>query len=153
MTSRADWVVTLSELLQQMSSADVTDLELRRGSLRVRLRRDPEAIAMSSTATRGGEGGSSESDKLQSVVAPLTGIYYAAANPTSRPFVAVGDWIEPDDVVGLIETMKVFNEVTADCRGRVAAILVQQGQLVHTGETLVKIDGTALPDHTVEVAS
>jgi acetyl-CoA carboxylase biotin carboxyl carrier protein len=51
-----------------------------------------------------------------------------------------GDWVEVDAVIGLIETMKVFNEVTADRAGRVAAFPVQSGQLVHAGDTLVTLE-------------
>jgi len=59
--------------------------------------------------------------------------------------------VEPETVVGLIETMKVFNEVVAECRGRVTSILVQPGQLVHAGEPLLLVDVDAPPDTDGEV--
>ncbi len=152
MSPQGDWVSILQGMVQQMAGAGVTDLEVRRGGLRVRLRRDPEIFARSRAASRM-QGIQREGESLHGVVAPLTGIYYAASNPTSRPYVSVGDWVEPETVVGLIETMKVFNEVTADCRGKVAAILVQQGQLIHAGETILQVDLGAAPDHSGEVAS
>ncbi len=145
-----DWVSILGGMLQRMVVADVIDLELRRGALRVRLRRDPEAVAVSSGPDGAGATAPGVA-ALHRVAAPLTGIYYAAANPTSKPFVSVGDWLEPETVVGLIETMKVFNEVTADCRGRVATLLVQQGQLVHAGDAILLVDVSADPDPAGEV--
>ena len=150
MPQEADWVSVLRTLMQQMSTANATDLELRRGDLRVRLRREPlacEPPAPSDSASPAVH----ERDTLHRVLAPLTGIFYAAANPNSKPFVAEGDWVEPDAVVGLIETMKVFNEVTADTRGRVAVLLAKQGQLIHAGEPVLLVDLNAAPDQGGEV--
>ena len=136
-----------------MARTDVTELDVRRGDLRLRLRRAPHQTGTSHPALPAdADHPSAQDEALQRVVAPLTGVFYAAPNPTSKPYVAVGDWVEHDTIVGLIETMKVFNEVVADCRGRVAAIQVQQGQLVHTGEVLLLVDPNAGPDHN-EVAS
>ena len=50
-----------------------------------------------------------------------------------------GDWVDGGQTVGLIETMKIFNEVTADQAGRIERILVQNGQLVHAGDALMML--------------
>ena len=77
------------------------------------------------------------------LVAPLTGVFYRAATPGAPPFVAVGDHVAAGAVVGLIETMKIFNEVLAERGGRIAAILAESGQLVHAGDALMTIEDAA----------
>jgi acetyl-CoA carboxylase biotin carboxyl carrier protein len=79
-------------------------------------------------------------DRSVAVVAPLTGVYYSAASPTSPPFVNVGDNIHVGQVVALIESMKVFNEVTAEVAGRVVALVATNGNVVQKGETLLRVE-------------
>ena len=74
---------------------------------------------------------------LHPVVAPFTGVFYRSPTPAARPYVATGDWVEADAVIGLVETMKIFNEVTADLPGRIARFAADNGQLVHAGDPLV----------------
>jgi len=152
MTEQADWVAAIELMIQRMQATDVAELEVRKGDLRIRLRRHPRPVATRPVRQDAVGPVGQETTDLHPVTAPLTGVFYRAPNPTSKPFVEVGDWIEHDTTVGLIETMKVFNNVTADCRGRVAAILVEAGQLVHAGDPLLLVDCTAIPDHADEVA-
>ena len=153
MVEERDPASVLGTIIRQMMAAGVTELEVRRGNLRLRLRRAPGAATLSPVQASRDGSLSRDGESLRRVTAPLTGIFYAAPNPSSKPYVAVGDWVERDTVVGLIETMKVFNEVTADCRGRVTAILVQQGQLVHAGEPILVVDLAAAPNHAGEVTA
>jgi acetyl-CoA carboxylase biotin carboxyl carrier protein len=76
---------------------------------------------------------------LLPVVSPMVGIFYRAPSPSDPPFVEVGDTVEAGQTVGLVETMKVFNEITSDHSGTVAEILKDSGQLVETGETLITL--------------
>lgn len=73
------------------------------------------------------------------VTSPTTGIYYSSPNPGAPPFVKVGDVVEAGQVIGLIEAMKVFNEITATISGRVARVAVDNGQLVQPGDPLIYI--------------
>lgn len=149
MTSRQDWTLTLRAIVERMRSAGVTELEVRRGDLRLRVKRgSAEAAVQTGPATQSiaGPDATEAGNDLHAVTAPLTGIFYSAPNPSARPYVEVGEWVEQSTVVGLIETMKVFNEVTADCRGKVAAILADQGQLVHSGETILVVDVGVAPE-------
>jgi biotin carboxyl carrier protein len=54
--------------------------------------------------------------------------------------VEAGDWVDADSVIGLVETMKIFNEVSADVSGRIARFAADNGQLVHAGDVLVLIE-------------
>ena len=151
MTGQDDWVSTLRGIIKQMAGSGVTDLELHRGEVKVKLRRAPDAAQRPHAPALGPVSAGQAVNAAHRVTAPLTGIYYSAPSPTSRAYAEVGDWVEPNSVVGLIETMKVFNEVTAECQGRVVSIQVQQGQLVHADETILLVDVTATPDQTSKV--
>lgn len=73
------------------------------------------------------------------VSSPMTGIYYSAPSPGAPPFCKVGDSVTAGQVVGLIEAMKVFNEITAPTSGSVTAIKADNGQLVQPGDPLIYI--------------
>jgi acetyl-CoA carboxylase biotin carboxyl carrier protein len=74
-----------------------------------------------------------------SVKAPLTGIYYTAPSPGATPYVAVGDSIVVGQVIGLIEAMKLFNEIKSDVAGTVTRILAESGDLVKAKQPLIEI--------------
>ena len=151
-----DWTASLREIIEQMEQSGVMELEVREAGLRIRLRRHSGEAApdrSSEVPDRAGDStvplGQNGSESYR-VVAPLTGIYYAAPNASAPPYIEVGDWVEESSVVGLIETMKVFNEVTAECRGRVVSLLTYQGQLVQAGDPIAVVDTAAMPDSAGE---
>ena len=74
-----------------------------------------------------------------SVTAPLTGIWYSAPSPGSPPFVQVGGEVASGQVIGLIEAMKLFNEIKSDRSGRVVAVLAESGQLVKARQPLIEV--------------
>lgn len=71
------------------------------------------------------------------ITTPIIGTFYRASSPDSPPFVEVGDHVEVGQTVGIVEAMKVFNEITSDIAGTVVAILAQNGQLLKVDEPLV----------------
>lgn len=73
------------------------------------------------------------------VTSPMTGIYYGAASPSSPPFVKEGDEVSAGSIIGLIEAMKVFNEIPCPTSGRVLKIAVESGQLVNLGDPLLYV--------------
>ena len=75
-------------------------------------------------------------EKLESIDSPLVGTFYRAASPDARPFVEVGDKVTADTVVGIIEAMKVMNEVKAEKSGVVKEVLVDNGDPVEYGQQL-----------------
>ena len=73
------------------------------------------------------------------VKSPLVGTFYAAKAEGEAPFVSVGDKVKKGQVIGIIEAMKLMNEIEAECDGTVAEILVENEQLVEYGQPLVRL--------------
>ncbi len=102
----------------------------------------PEAAAaMEHRCRSGGSDVSSVSsgDGLMAVRAPLPGTFYRAPRPGAAPFVEVGSRVGADTVVGIVETMKLFNSVTADAAGTVAEICLGNAEFADRGATLLRI--------------
>jgi acetyl-CoA carboxylase biotin carboxyl carrier protein len=76
---------------------------------------------------------------LAAVESPMVGTFYSSPNPDVGPFVQVGATVGPDTVVCLIEAMKVFNEIKAECSGVVERILVNSGEAVEFGQKLFMV--------------
>lgn len=74
------------------------------------------------------------------VNAPLTGIFYAAATPGAHPMVAVGQTISVGQPIGLIEAMKLFNEIKSDKAGRVVRIVAENGRLVKSKSPIIELE-------------
>ncbi len=74
------------------------------------------------------------------VAAPLTGIWYGAPSPGARPYVTEGAEVAAGQVIGLIEAMKLFNEIKADASGTITRILAESGTLVKRTQPLIEID-------------
>ena len=129
-------------MLEHVSASDATEVEVAGSELRVRVRRRPgrAAVRPEPRVAVVAAGIAVEGTPL---VAPLTGVFYRAGTPGAPPFVNVGDTVEAGTVVGLIETMKIFNEVLAERGGRIATVLVESGQLVHAGDALMTIEDAA----------
>ena len=73
------------------------------------------------------------------VTAPMVGVFYAAPAPGDEPFVHVGSKVKAGETLGIIEAMKVLNEVTAEADGEVLEICVADGDLVEFGSCLMRI--------------
>jgi acetyl-CoA carboxylase biotin carboxyl carrier protein len=71
--------------------------------------------------------------------APMVGTFYRAPRPGAPPFVEVGSEVGPDDVVCIIEVMKLMSSITSGCRGRIVDILVENAQLVEFGQPIMII--------------
>jgi acetyl-CoA carboxylase biotin carboxyl carrier protein len=132
------------------------ELEVEVGELRVRLAR-PKAVPASPAAqppssapaqmapeaaapTDGQSPFGEPAPGMRFVHAPLTGVWYAAPSPGARPYVAEGDEVASGQVVGLIEAMKLFNEIKSDAVGTVTRILVESGTLVRRKQPILEID-------------
>ena len=129
------WLEAVRQVVTAVQASDITELELANGDFSVRVRREPSLRA--SAASSDAE---SEEAQLHRVVAPFTGVFFRSPTPSARAYVAEGEWIDADAVIGLVETMKIFNEVTADVSGRVVRFVAENGGLVHAGDVLVLIE-------------
>lgn len=76
----------------------------------------------------------------RAVLAPLTGIFYAAPTPEAAPYVRVGGDVHVGQVVGLIEAMKLFNEIKSDIAGRVLRVAAESGTLVKAKQALIEVE-------------
>jgi len=121
-----------------VEASDVRELEVRAYGLRIALRRTDHPILATGLpiAPRVSE----EISQLHPIRTPLTGIWYDAASPSAPPFVRAGDVVEPGTVIGLVETMKVFNEVTSDATGIVREVLSRRGDLVTAQSAVLLVE-------------
>ena len=76
---------------------------------------------------------------LKDIVSPMVGTFFRAPSPDAPPFVDVGKPVNPDTVVGIIEAMKVMNEIKAETSGEIAEVLAENGKPVQFGQVLFKV--------------
>jgi acetyl-CoA carboxylase biotin carboxyl carrier protein len=141
-TSTNELIGAVRELISLMGKGGISELDLTSGGVSIRLRgaqgvASPVAVASPSN----GAAPLSEPpvDEGHIVTAPMIGTYYASPAPGEDPFVQIGDEIEVGQVIGIIEAMKIMNEIVADSAGVVAAILVENAQAVEYGSPLVRL--------------
>jgi acetyl-CoA carboxylase biotin carboxyl carrier protein len=145
-------VKRVRQLVELMQEFELSEVDLKDGIQRVRLRRGAEPVlvtasapvatapAASAPATSAAPAAAPAPSKFLEIKSPMVGTFYTAANPESPPFVKVGDMIGKDSTVCIIEAMKVFNQIPAEVAGKIAAVLVENGQPVEFGQPLFKVD-------------
>lgn len=130
------------ELITMMSKGGINELDLSTGDVTIRLRSATETT-MVTTSTMVAESGSTSAPAKEPegnlVTAPMIGTYYSAPAPGEAPFVQIGDEVEAGQVIGIIEAMKIMNEIVADASGVVAEILVENAQPVEYGSPLLRL--------------
>lgn len=80
-----------------------------------------------------------EDDSLATIVSPMVGVFYRSPSPSDPAFVEVGDRVEVGQTVGLVEAMKVFNEIVSEVEGVIVAIHAQNSDLVESGSSLMLV--------------
>ena len=143
------------ELAQLLTDNDLTEIEVEDGDRKIKVARDPAPImaapvaaapapaaasplptapaAAESPATAGEEIGG------EAVRSPMVGTVFLSADPTSKPFVSVGDAVNAGDTLLIVEAMKVMNPITAPAGGVVRKVLVENAQPVEFDQPLVVI--------------
>ena len=81
----------------------------------------------------------SAQDSFLEIKAPMVGTFYSAADPESDPFVKAGSVVAPETVVCVLEAMKLFTEVQAECSGEIVEVLVKNGDFVEYGQPLFRV--------------
>jgi len=136
-------------LVELMNEHDLGEVDLRQGDQRIRLRRGqepvvamvaPPVVAPAPAAATGDSAATpAEDPNATYITSPMVGTFYGASTPEDPPLVKVGDQVGSDTVVCILEAMKVFNEIPAECSGSIAAILVENGDAIEYGQKLFKI--------------
>ncbi|GCE10466.1 acetyl-CoA carboxylase biotin carboxyl carrier protein [Tengunoibacter tsumagoiensis] len=148
------WLERVEEIVTVLEGSSVGELELTEDGTEIIIRRSPGMVlapAVSEVPTlavtspglpapRSAGKPAKEADKTIPVVAPLTGVYYAAASPSTPPFASVGDIVQVGQVVALVEAMKVFNEIAAETSGRVVKMVAVSGNVVQKGDVLLRLE-------------
>jgi acetyl-CoA carboxylase biotin carboxyl carrier protein len=149
---------TVKQLVALMNRNELTEIDLRVADQRIRLRRGKAiemapvnyaAVAASQpapapAATQGGDTlPKPPARNTKEIKSPLVGTFYSSSKPGAEPFVKVGTRVTPTTTVGLIEAMKLFNEIPAECSGTIVEILVENQQPVEFGQPLFLVDPSA----------
>jgi acetyl-CoA carboxylase biotin carboxyl carrier protein len=152
----------LKELIDFLVEKDITEFELERGDLKVRVKRgsesaivhmappavpSPSPAAVAQPAVSAGAppvapaapAEPAEEAGLHIVKSPIVGTYYEAPSPGSPPFIKVGDTVSVGQVLCIVEAMKLMNEIESDVAGEVVKILVTNNQPIEYGQSLFAI--------------
>jgi acetyl-CoA carboxylase biotin carboxyl carrier protein len=145
----------LRQLVELMKEYELSELDLREEEQQIRLSRGlaaapvaapapaylPAPVApVAAAAPAASSAAAADGPNIAYIKSPMVGTFYGRPNPNSQTFVKVGDHITAETVVCIIEAMKVFNEIQAEVRGRVVAVLADEEEPVEFGKPLFKID-------------
>jgi acetyl-CoA carboxylase biotin carboxyl carrier protein len=150
----------LVKFIELMNINELSELEVTEGESSIRLKKGSDVVASPPTTIvhTAGDSTSAAADAAQAGLAlekanedaadsgrieipsPLVGTFYRAPSPDSNAFVEVGDDVDKDTVLCIVEAMKVLNEIKSEVEGRIVEILVENGQSVEYGQCLFIID-------------
>lgn len=137
------------ELIQAVSASSIGELNYEEGNLKISLKKEenntvftsaepvccavPKPMVVSETKA---ELPAADEKVIKS---PLVGTFYAAPAENAEPFIKVGDQVQEGKVLGIVEAMKLMNEIESEYEGTVTEILVENGQMVEYGQPLFRI--------------
>lgn len=133
------------ELIHAVSDSNLTQFNLQDGNLNISMSAE-KTIVQQATAQSAvqnqitGQAIGTETFTGNVVKSPLVGTYYAASSPDSAPFVKVGDKVSKGQVLGIVEAMKLMNEIESEFDGTVKEILVENEQMVEFGQPMFVIE-------------
>ena len=147
-------LVLIENLLRLLEQSSVNEMEVTENGMRVRIAKTPRPAAATPQHPRSDSPEDSAAAQIaeilalpqevvandHTVVAGLIGTFYRAPSPDAAPFVQEGDHVEDGQTLGLVEAMKTFNPIEADCAGRLKSILVADGISVSAGMPLFIIE-------------
>lgn len=141
----------IKELITIVEKSELTVFELTQGDVRLVLKKGGALTAAAapvrteSAAVRPAAMPAASAPVLPAddgaavVTSPVIGTFYRAAEPGAEPYVGKGSVVKPGDVLGIVEVMKLFNEVKAESAGTIEDILAEDGQMVEYGQPLFRI--------------
>jgi len=152
----ASLIALIDRLEALLNASELSEIEIEAGDTALVLRK-PSALgtmaesglmstspATPGTPPAGSATGAPKSDPpkapINAVVAPLTGLFYSSPSPGAEPYVKVGGQIVAGQVIGLIEAMKLFNEIKSDRAGRVVRVCPEDGALVKAKDPLIEVE-------------
>jgi acetyl-CoA carboxylase biotin carboxyl carrier protein len=139
-------------LVEFMKEHDLREVDLQEGDQKIRLSRGAKEVAYAPApmmpsspagpgpATPAAVGPVADAANIKTILSPMVGTFYARPNPNSDAFVKMGDHVEANTTVCIIEAMKTFNEIPAEIRGKIVAVLVEDGEHVDTDKPLFKVE-------------
>ena len=145
----------IKEVINLMNDNGLTEIELEKDGLKIRLVKGREGMIETSVLDRGAEKSISApgvrqmqseqaappvKSKNLEIKSPMVGTFYAAPSPDASPFVKVGDNVEVGQVVCIIEAMKLMNEIKSEIKGKIVAVLVENADPVEFGQTLFLVE-------------
>ncbi len=129
------------KLIDAVSESNLTDFSFEEGNVKLTLGRNKKNNITQNTSDE------IQADEEKNVVSggniiecPLVGIYYSAASPDEEPFVKVGDTVKKGQILGIVEAMKLMNEIECEYNGVVKQILVENEQMVEYGQPMFVIE-------------
>lgn len=141
----------VAEILKLLEDSAFDELALETGDVKIRLRRSGAAAPAASAAPAAAAAPAPSEPAAQpapaeeaepgivGVPSPMLGVFYRAPKPGEPPFVEIGQRIETDTIIGIIEVMKLMNTVRAGVSGEVAEIVARNATLVEYGEILIRV--------------
>ncbi len=147
-------VQRIRRLVELMKEHDLSEIDLRESRHRIRICRGPKEEprayapppppaapqAATGSAEPVGMSPTADSPNTVTIKSPMVGTYYSRPNPKAEAFVKVGSKVDVNTPICVIEAMKVFNEIPAEVRGTVTAILVEDGESVEFDKPLFKVE-------------
>jgi acetyl-CoA carboxylase biotin carboxyl carrier protein len=143
----------ITRLVELMKQHDLSEIDLRESRQRIRICRGAveqvrSAYAAAAPPLAPGQPAEgriaaappSDGANIVLIKSPMVGTFYSRPNPKAEPYVKVGDRVDSSTVVCIVEAMKVFNEIPAEVRGKIVAILANDGEGVEFDKPLFKVD-------------
>ena len=144
----AELVALIDRLEAILAASNLSELEVEVGETALVLRKPVALPAETAAAAHVAREDAAErppepdtpASPYHQVLAPLTGLLYLSPSPDAAPYVQVGREVNQGQVIGLIEAMKLFNEIKSDVRGRVVRILAEHGALIKARQPILDVD-------------
>ena len=147
----------IQELIDLLKKNNLTELELEREGLRIRVRHETGLRTITATVPEQGTSVSTSVTPLPSaagvqaedrtgmitIVSPIVGTFYRSPSPDADPYVEEGDYVKKGQVLCIVEAMKLMNEIESEVDGRVTKILAESTKPVEYGQALFLVDPTA----------